>query len=108
MKPVVDRLGFLLSIYGSTVRRGRGRDLDVILCQKRVGASPEYALEEMQRHLKAVRIGKTESGLFTQLCSLLLMPDGHLLDVQVRMSSIRDAYDLYMSGKTNLLEEEGK
>lgn len=108
LEPVVSRCGFLLTVYGSTLRKGRGRDLDLILCQKRIGATPAYVLRDVREHLKAEQIGEVEESLFAEKCVLLLMPDGHLLDIQVRMSPIRDAYDLYMSGKTALQTLESR
>lgn len=98
LEDVVSRHGFLLSVYGSTLRKGCGRDLDLILCQKRCGAVPAYVIEAVKRHLDAELL-VLEGSLFAEKCALLLMPDGHLLDIQVRMSPIRDALDLYESGK---------
>jgi len=100
-EPIVSHCGFLLTVYGSTIRKGIGRALDIILCQKRCGASPDYVLKTLKDHLKAEKIDESEA-LFAEKSVLFEMPDGHLLDVQVRMTPIRDAYDLYMSGKSTL------
>ena len=94
----ISHYGFLLSIYGSTVRNGVGRDLDVILCQKRIGASPERVLANWRQELQAQRIGESYEGIFTEKSEVFLLPDGHLIDIQVRMSGKRmDALSLYES-----------
>lgn len=99
LEDVVSHHGFLLSVYGSTLRKGHGRDLDIILSQKRCGTAPAYVIDAVKRHLNA-KVLVLEESLFAEKCALLLMPDGHVLDIQVRMSPIRDAYDLYLSKKT--------
>ena len=96
LEPVVSDCGCLLSIYGSTVRKGRGRDLDVILVPKRVSIVPSIVVDMIKRELGAKTLGEPEKSLFADHCELLLLPDGHLLDIQVRLSRDRmDALDMY-------------
>lgn len=88
--------GLLLSIYGSTVRMGKGRDLDIILSQKRVGIFPEAFIAELKSRISAITISGPEASLFAEHCELLLLPDGRMLDIQVRKSRNQmDALDLY-------------
>jgi hypothetical protein len=96
LEDVVSRYGFLLSIYGSTVRKGIGRDLDVIIVQKYTYAIPKVVCEAIKLELSASTVGKPEKSMFADHCELLLLPDGRMLDIQVRLSRNRiDALEMY-------------
>ena len=104
-----DRHGFLVSVYGSTARTGNGRDLDLICVEKRSGVIPRYFLEDVALRLRA-RIERRESSIFAELCALLRMEDGRLIDIQVRLSRCgpQDALDMYEWGiKYAGIEMEG-
>jgi hypothetical protein len=79
-----NRHGFLIAVYGSTARSGNGRDLDLICVQKRSGVIPRFFLEDIAFHLGA-RIEHTESSLFAELCALLRLKDGRMIDIQIRL-----------------------
>jgi hypothetical protein len=87
----VQRCGYMLSVYGSVMRNGHGRDLDIILVPWRGGAYPEFVCDAIKEHLKASRMVEPENSLFADRCELLMLPDGRLLDIQVRMTRDRDA-----------------
>ena len=99
LEPVGNRHGFLIAVYGSTARIGEGRDLDLICVQKRSGVVPRYFLEDVAMHLRA-RIEIQEASIFAELCALLRMEDGRLVDVQVRLSRCgpQDALEMYERG----------
>jgi hypothetical protein len=99
LESVGDRHGFLVSVYGSTARLGSGRDLDLICVQKRSGVIPRYFIEDVAYHLGA-RIEHTESSLFAELCALLRLEDGRIIDMQVRLSRCgpQDALEMYERG----------
>jgi len=94
-----NRHGFLIAVYGSTARVGSGRDLDLICVQKRSGVIPRYFLEDVAYHLGA-RIDRTESSLFAELCALLRLEDGRLIDIQICLSRCgpQDAMEMYERG----------
>jgi hypothetical protein len=94
-----NRHGFLIAAYGSTARVGSGRDLDLICVQKRSGVIPRYFLEDVAFRLGA-RIEHTESSLFAELCALLRMKDGRVIDIQIRLSRCgpQDALEMYERG----------
>jgi hypothetical protein len=99
LESVGDRHGFLVSVYGSTVRLGSGRNLDLICVQKRTGVIPRYFLEDVAYHLRA-KIEQAESSLFAELCALLRLEDGRIIDMQVRLSRCgpQDAMEMYERG----------
>jgi hypothetical protein len=90
-EPTVSACGFLLSLYGSTMRRGHGRDLDVILVPKCSIAHPDDVLRAICGRFSAVLVGTQERSMFADKCALLHLPDGRLLDIQVRMGDPRKA-----------------
>jgi len=96
LERIADQFGFLLSIYGSTVCKTVGRDLDIILCQKRTGATPLAVIQAIIYELRAEIVHPPKPSLFAEYGAVIRQPDGKLLDIQVRMSPIRDAYDLYI------------
>lgn len=106
LESVGDRHGFLISVYGSTARLGSGRDLDLICVQKRCGVIPRYFIEDVAYHLKA-KIEQQESSIFAELCALLRLEDGRLIDVQVRLSRCgpQDALEMYERGLRALRQE---
>ena len=99
LEPVGNRHGFLVAVYGSTARTGNGRDLDLICVQKRSGVIPRYFLEDVALRLRA-SIEQRESSIFAELCALLRLEDGRLIDIQVRLSRCgpQDALDMYERG----------
>lgn len=99
LESVGERHGFLIAAYGSTARTGEGRDLDLICVQKRCGVVPRYFLEDIALRLRA-RIEQAESSLFAELCALLRLEDGRLIDIQVRLSRCgpQDAIEMYERG----------
>lgn len=99
LEPVGNRHGFLVAVYGSTARIGEGRDLDLICVQKRSGVIPRYFLEDVALHLRA-RIEIQEASIFAEICALLRMEDGRLVDIQVRLSRCgpQDALEMYERG----------
>jgi hypothetical protein len=99
LETVGNKHGFLVCVYGSTARVGEGRDLDLICVQKRIGVIPRYFLEDVALHLRA-RIEHRESSLFAELCGLLRMEDGRLIDIQIRLSRCgpQDALEMYEGG----------
>jgi hypothetical protein len=99
LESVGDRHGFLVSVYGSTARTGDGRDLDLICVQKRSGVIPRYFLEDVAFRLRA-RIEVQEMSIFAEVCALLRMEDGRLIDIQIRLSRCgpQDAQEMYERG----------
>lgn len=83
--------GFLLSLYGSTVRRGHGRDLDIILVPKCAIADADAVLRALCWRFNADVIGTPEPSMYADRCALLHLPSGALLDIQVRMGDPRRA-----------------
>jgi len=96
LEPIASRCGFLISAYGSTVRRGEGRDLDLICVQKRIGVSPAMLLDGLAHELHG-KIEQESSSLFAELCGMIRLPDGRLVDVQIRLSRCgpQDAESMY-------------
>jgi hypothetical protein len=107
LESIGERHGFLVAAYGSTARTGEGRDLDLICVQKRCGAVPRYFLEDIALRLRA-RIEQTESSLFAELCALLRLEDGRLIDIQVRLSRCgpQDALEMYERGSLSTPDTE--
>jgi len=99
VEPIASSNGFLLSAYGSTVRKGRGRDLDLIAVQARTGVTPKYFVEDLAKAVGG-KVKHVEASLFSELCALIQLPDGRLIDIQVRLSrcgpqNSMDIYQIY-------------
>lgn len=90
LEPVVSRHGWLLSIYGSVLRKGTGNDLDIILAQKLTMANPADVLNAICQRIDARFTGPAVPSMFADLTAQLELPDGRLLDVQARLSRVRD------------------
>lgn len=90
LEAVVSQLGWLLSIYGSVLRRGAGNDLDIILAQKFAPADPAHVLNAICQRINARFTGPAVPSMFADLTAQLELPDGRLLDVQVRLAHVRD------------------
>jgi hypothetical protein len=75
------REGFLLSLYGSTLR-GRGRDLDLIAVPWRTGADPRRLVDSLAAELGG-RIEDRGPGIFAAESAAIVIGD-RVIDIQVR------------------------
>lgn len=84
LAPVAEMTGYILALYGSTVRVGRGKDIDLIAVPWRHAARPDDLVSAIAAR-GFTHVGKPHHGLMgTHAQVLVENATGLMVDLQVR------------------------
>lgn len=83
MAETAEAHGYLLAVYGSVVKAGVGRDLDLLAVPKIVGAYPAGLIRAFVMRCGMTEIGPLEDGV-AALSAILRSRDGRIVDLQIR------------------------